>query len=93
MKTKMCTLFAAAMAALSAMSVQAQTIHNDVFWDTVDGTPLYSQGGGIFKFPEPETGRMAYYWYGSYFKEAEQYRQDPSVTLDRSTSSERSRSA
>ena len=27
----------------------AQTIKNDVFWNTADGKPLYSQGGGIFK--------------------------------------------
>ncbi|MBQ0020540.1 MAG: family 43 glycosylhydrolase [Bacteroidales bacterium] len=73
------------LGASTVLGMQAQTIHNDVFWDTSDGTPLYSQGGGIFKFPEPETGRMAYYWYGSHFKEAEQYRQDPSVTLERNS--------
>lgn len=63
----------------------AQVIHNDVFWDSADGTPIYSQGGGVFKFTDPETGRMAYFWYGSRFHEAERYRNDPSVTLDRNT--------
>ena len=28
----------------------------------------------------------AYYWYGSHFREAEQYRQDPSVTYERNSS-------
>lgn len=75
----------ATFALIGLSSMQAQTIHNDVFWDTADGTPLYSQGGGIFKFADPETGQPAYYWYGSHFREAEQYRQDPSVTHDRNS--------
>lgn len=68
-----------------SLNTSAQVIHNDVFWDTADGTPIYSQGGGIFKFPDPETGKMAYFWYGSHFYEAEKYRQDPSENIDRNT--------
>ncbi len=63
----------------------AQTIQNDVFWNTIDSTSIYSQGGGIFKFIDPETKEMAYFWYGSHFKEAELYRSDPSITYDRNT--------
>lgn len=66
---------------LAGTLCQAQ-IRNDVFWDTADGTPIYSQGGGIFRFTDPEAGTPAYYWYGAYYKEAETYRNDPSVTLD-----------
>lgn len=58
------------------------TIHNDTFWNTVDGQPLYSQGGGIFRFADPQTGRERYYWYGVRYKGAEQYRKDPSVTVE-----------
>lgn len=57
-------------------------IHNDTFWNTVDGQPLYSQGGGIFRFADPQTGRERYYWYGVRYKGAEQYRKDPSVTVE-----------
>lgn len=70
---------------LSGAGMLAQTIHNDVFWNTADGMPLYSQGGGIFRFPDAETGQDAYFWYGAHFREAEQYRQDPSVTLERNS--------
>lgn len=59
------------------------SITNDCFWNTVDGTPIYSQGGGIFKFKDPETGEDAYYWYGAHYKEAELYREDPSITYKR----------
>lgn len=27
-------------------------IINDTFWNTTKGTPIYSQGGGIFRFPD-----------------------------------------
>lgn len=74
-----------AIALLCTAFANAQTIQNDVFWDTADGTPLYSQGGGIFKFTDPETGQPAYFWYGAHFREAEQYRKDPSVTIDRNS--------
>lgn len=60
-------------------------VRNDCFWNTVDGTPIYSQGGGIFKFTDPETGQKAYYWYGAHYREAEQYREDPSITYKHNT--------
>jgi Glycosyl hydrolases family 43 len=67
----------------SGNSVIAQllNIKNDVFWNTKDGQPIYSQGGGIFKFPDPQTGEKKYYWYGVYYKEAETYLNNPAVTL------------
>jgi hypothetical protein len=57
-------------------------IHNDTFWNTSDGRPLYSQGGGIFRFADPQTGRERYYWYGMRYKGAEEYRNDPTVTVE-----------
>ena len=62
-----------------------QVIRNDVFWQTKDGKPIFSQGGGIFRFPDPVTGEKKYYWYGVHYKEADTYRNDPSVTLSSST--------
>lgn len=59
---------------------QSYNIKNDSFWDTKSGKPVYSQGGGIFKFPDPETGKEKYFWYGVHYKQAELYRNDPSVT-------------
>jgi len=67
------------------IAAQALTIHNDVFWDTKDGQPIYSQGGGIFKFTDPATGIKKYYWYGVRYREADTYRQNPAVTLGTST--------
>ena len=61
-------------------SAQSDNIKNDSFWDTQDGKPIYSQGGGIFKFPDPETREEKYYWYGVHYKQAETYREDPSST-------------
>ncbi|AHF15142.1 family 43 glycosylhydrolase [Niabella soli] len=65
----------------NAAKAQPLNIKNDVFWNTADGRPVYSQGGGIFKFIDPVTGKKKYYWYGAHYKEAAIYRQDPSVTL------------
>lgn len=62
---------------------QNRTIKNDVFWNTKDGKPINSQGGGIFKFPDPKTGKQKYYWYGVHYAEADQYRADPSVTHEK----------
>lgn len=53
------------------------TITNDVFWYTTSGTPVYSQGGGIFRFPDPSTGQEHYYWYGVHYGGAETYRASP----------------
>lgn len=59
---------------------QSFNIKNDSFWDTKNGKPIYSQGGGIFKFSDPDTGEEKYYWYGVHYKGAETYREDPSST-------------
>nr|WP_294897040.1 family 43 glycosylhydrolase [uncultured Pedobacter sp.] len=59
---------------------QKLNIKNDVFWNTKDGKPIYSQGGGIFKFKDPKTGQYKYYWYGVHYKGAEMYRDSPNKT-------------
>jgi hypothetical protein len=71
---------------VTAKTINAQSlnINNDVFWNTKDGQPIYSQGGGIFKFKD-STGQEKYYWYGVHYKEAENYRNNPSVTLPNAT--------
>lgn len=66
-------------------SAQLKNIKNDVFWDTQNGTPIYSQGGGIFRFSEPQTAEKKYFWYGVQYKEAAIYRKNPSVTLKNAT--------
>ena len=63
------------------IKAQLLNIKNDIFWNTKDGQPINSQGGGIFKFPDPQTGEKKYYWYGVHYKEAEIYRNNPAVTL------------
>jgi len=68
-----------------AVEAQKLNIKNDVFWNDTDGNPIYSQGGGIFKFPDPITGKIKYYWYGVHYKEAETYRNNPAITLKRAT--------
>ncbi|WP_316765805.1 family 43 glycosylhydrolase [Pedobacter frigiditerrae] len=64
---------------------QTNNIKNDVFWNTKDGKPIYSQGGGIFKFADPKTGIKKYYWYGVNYAEADKYRIDPSITQPKAT--------
>jgi hypothetical protein len=68
-------------------TVKAQlfNIKNDVFWNTKDGKPISSQGGGIFKFVDPVTGIEKYYWYGVYYEEADTYRNNPAITLPKAT--------
>lgn len=72
---------------LTSCTGQAQgeflPITNNQFWNTVDNQPIYSQGGGIFKFPDPQTGEEKYYWYGVHYREAELYRESPNVTYPR----------
>lgn len=46
-------------------------ITNDTFYLDTDGTPIYSQGGGVFKFGDK------YYWYGVKYKEAPIYASNP----------------
>lgn len=64
---------------------QHRNIKNDIFWDTKEGLPIYSQGGGIFNFLDPKTGLQKYYWYGVHYQEAEKYRSDPSTTFKQCT--------
>ena len=64
------------------MKAQMHSIRNDVFWNTKEGLPIYSQGGGIFQFSNKITGSKKYYWYGVHYREADQYRNNPSVTLN-----------
>ncbi len=64
---------------------QQHTIKNDVFWNTKDGQPISSQGGGIFRFADSVTGVKKYYWYGVHYEEADTYRNAPFVTLPNAT--------
>jgi len=68
----------------SDVHAQFLNIKNDVFWNTKDGAPIYSQGGGIFTFKDA-SGKDKYYWYGVYYKEAATYRNNPSITLPDAT--------
>ena len=64
---------------------QAYNIKNDVFWNTKDGRPIFSQGGGIFKFADQKTGIKKYYWYGVHYLEADSYRNSPNITCKNNT--------
>lgn len=50
----------------------ANRITNDTFWKTTTGSYIYSQGGGIFRFPDAQ-GVEHYYWYGAKYQEAVDY--------------------
>lgn len=67
----------------NVLQAQFKNVKNDQFWNTTNGKPIYSQGGGIFTFPEPETGENKYYWYGVHYKEAELYRENPAITQEK----------
>jgi hypothetical protein len=69
----------------SSAKAQPLNIKNDIFWNTIKGNPINSQGGGIFRFTDPITGIEKYYWYGVYYEEADTYRNNPSVTLPKTT--------
>ncbi len=60
----------------AAIAVKATEglITNDTFFVDVDGNPIYSQGGGIFKFGD------TYYWYGVKYAEAVKYEKNPVVS-------------
>ncbi len=73
------------LACAAAASGQMLNIKNDVFWYTKDKRPVNSQGGGIFRFPDPVTGIERYYWYGVHYTEADIYRNSPWVTLPNAT--------
>jgi beta-xylosidase len=82
-----CLLLLFLFAALANFEGFAQklNIKNNTFWDTKDGKPIYSHGGGIFTFKDPASGQEKYYWYGVHYKEAELYRQSPNKTLPRAS--------
>ena len=48
---------------------EAPVINNDTFWKATSGSYIYSQGGGIFRFPDAQ-GKEHYYWYGAKYQEA-----------------------
>lgn len=75
------------LAVFIGSSAYSETVNikNDTFWDTADGEPIYSQGGGIFKFKHPKTGEENYFWYGVHYKQAEDYRNDYSTTKQGNT--------
>lgn len=74
MKKKMLFLIVVLLILKSANAQSnSTTITNDIFWKTTKGTPVYSQGGGIFRFPDPVTGEEHYYWYGVHYGGAETY--------------------
>lgn len=62
------------------LAAQTENIKNDVFWNTKNGKPIFSQGGGIFTFTDPATRTKKYYWYGIHYKQADAYRENPSIT-------------
>lgn len=67
-------LFTALLMVVSIMA-QAQKTHiqNDCFWYTTEGEPMFTNGGGIFVFPDPKTGEEHYYWYGVKYQEMVDY--------------------
>ena len=75
-------LFISILSFVTGSSRDFGKITNDRFWDCSDGTPIYSQGGGVFRFTDTATGKDRYYWYGAYYREAKQYREDPSETIE-----------
>lgn len=77
--------FGLGAAAPQTVQAQSQNIKNNVFWHDVDGNPIYSQGGGIFKFANPETGKDTYYWYGVKYKEAEAFYKNPTKSYSATT--------
>ena len=81
----MILFFGLILGSQQTINAQSGNIKNDTFWNTKDGEPIYSQGGGIFTFTDPEDGVEKYYWYGAHYEEAGLYRNDPSVTQERSS--------
>jgi hypothetical protein len=70
-------IIALCMAVLPGSYAQPRNVKNDVFWNSTDGKPVNSQGGGISRFADPVTGVEKYYWYGVYYEDAEKYRENP----------------
>ncbi len=51
-------------------------IQNNSFWHDTSGNPIYSQGGGVFKFGD------TYYWYGVKYNGAVTYYNSPTKKVD-----------
>ncbi|MFL1011713.1 family 43 glycosylhydrolase [Flavisericum labens] len=66
-----------------SLFAQFNNIKNDQFWNTIEGEPIYSQGGGIFRFADEKTGEEKYFWYGVHYEEAQSYRVNPAITHER----------
>ncbi len=62
-----------AVATPSSQSSLGGLITNDVFYQDTDSNPIYSQGGGIFKFGD------TYYWYGVKYNGAVTYYNNPAA--------------
>lgn len=77
--------FSIGICSVTSINAQLANIKNDVFWNTKDGQPINSQGGGIFKFTDPITGVKKYYWYGVHYAEADSYRNAPFITYNKVT--------
>jgi len=69
----------------NAVKAQMPNIKNDTFWNTKDGSPIYSQGGGIFRFMDPLSKTEKYFWYGVHYEEAAAYRAYPAITQGSNT--------
>lgn len=65
-------LFFAVAATCTAGETGSTVINNDTFWKTTEGSYIYSQGGGIFRFSDAD-GAGHYYWYGVKYQEAVDY--------------------
>ncbi|CCQ44448.1 glycosyl hydrolases 43 family protein [Pseudarthrobacter siccitolerans] len=59
----------------------SSTITNDTFWKDTAGNPIFSQGGGIFDFKDPETGEVLHYWYGPRYTGAIDYYNKPTQPI------------
>jgi hypothetical protein len=73
-------IFLAAFAAVGTAFAAPGVITNDVFFKDDAGNPIYSQGGGIFKFGDK------YYWYGVKYNGAVTYFGNPAAGMVRGSS-------
>jgi hypothetical protein len=53
------------------LQAAAPVLKNDIFWKDLSGNPIYSQGGGVFKFGD------TWYWYGVKYDGAVTYCANP----------------
>lgn len=67
-----------AAAALVVLSTGTPgSIENNRFWLDTDGNPIFSQGGGIFRFGD------TYYWYGVQYTASQYYYDNPNRIYNR----------